>query len=62
MSVTPVPLPTFEPYVDSIRAAEFLAMTRKTLLELARKGRVPAYPTGEGPRRTWKFRISELDQ
>lgn len=61
MSITPTPLSTFEPYVDATRAAEFLAMTRKTLLELARKGRVPAYPMGEGPRKTWKFRISDLD-
>lgn len=61
MSLTSVSLPAFEPYVDPSRAAEFLAMTRKRLLELARKGRIPAYPIGEGPRKTWKFRISELD-
>lgn len=56
-----IPPNTFEPYVDSLRAAEFLAMSRKTLLELARKGRVPAHPVGQGVRKTWKFRISELD-
>lgn len=62
MSVTPVPLQTLEPYVDATCAAEFLSMTRKTLLELARKRQIPAYPIGRGPRKTWKFRISELDQ
>lgn len=61
MSVTSVSLPTFESYVDATRAAEFLSMTRKTLLELARKKQIPAYPIGRGSRRTWKFRISELD-
>lgn len=61
MSVTPASLPTFEPYVDTARAAAFLSMTRKMLLKLARNGKIPAYPVGEGPRKTWKFRISELD-
>lgn len=46
-----IPPNTFEPYVDSLRAAEFLAMSRKTLLELARKGRVPAHPVGQGVRK-----------
>lgn len=62
MPITPVSLPAFEPYVDAARAAEFLAMTRKAILKMARKGQVPAYPIGEGPRKTWKFRISELDR
>lgn len=62
MSLTPASLPPFEPYVDATRAAEFLSVTRKMLLDLARNGRIPAYPIGDGPRKNWKFRISELDQ
>lgn len=52
----------FEPFVDAEQAAKFLAMARKTLLTLARKGRIPAHGIrGKGQKRIWKFRISELD-
>jgi len=47
--------------VDAARAAEFLAMSRKTLLALARKGHVPGHPVGQGVRKVWRFRLSELD-
>jgi len=52
---------TFEPFVDAERAATFLAMSRKTLLAMARKGKLPGHPVGDGQRRVWKFRVSELD-
>ncbi len=58
------PLPQLtsqEPFVDAERAAAFLDLRRKTLLELARKGKLPGYPIGFGRRRMWKFRISELE-
>jgi hypothetical protein len=29
-------------------------------LELARKGELPAHPLGNGTRRIWRFRLSEL--
>jgi excisionase family DNA binding protein len=51
-----------EPFVSAERAAEFLAMSRKTLLALARKGYLPGHPVSQGVRKTWKFRLSELDQ
>jgi len=51
----------FEPYVDAHRAASFLAMPRRTLLDLARRGKLPGHPVGAGQRRMWKFRISELE-
>ena len=51
----------FEPYVDAHRAASFLAIPRRTLLDLARRGKLPGYPVGYGQRRMWKFRISELE-
>ena len=54
--------PTREPFVDAGRAAIFLDMRRKTLLDLARKGRLPGHPVGLGQRRMWKFRISELER
>ncbi len=49
-----------EPFVDASRAASFLTMSPKTLLKLARKGDLPAHPIGQGLRRMWRFRLSEL--
>ena len=51
-----------EPFVDADRAADFLVITRRHLLELARAGLVPAYPIGAGKRKTWRFRLSELGE
>ena len=51
---------TQEQFVDGQRAAEFLGLPRKTLLNLARRGSLPAHPIGEGVRHTWRFRLSEL--
>jgi hypothetical protein len=31
-------------------------------LQMARTGEIPAHPIGTGPRRTWRFRLSELAQ
>jgi hypothetical protein len=56
--MTPAPIP--EPFVDAARAAEFLSLKPRRLLELARAGRLPAYPLGDGVRRIWRFRLSEL--
>jgi len=51
-----------EPFVNPERAADFLAMPRKTLLGLARRGRIPAHGIpGKGRKKAWRFRISELD-
>jgi hypothetical protein len=49
-----------EPYVDAARAAEFLSITRRRILELARVGRLPGHPADPGKRNTWLFRLSEL--
>lgn len=54
-------LPMLEPFVDAERAAQFLAMSRKSVLALARKGHLPGHPVGQGIRKVWKFRLSELD-
>jgi hypothetical protein len=52
---------TLEPFVDAGHAAAFLAMSRKTLLVLARKGILPGHPIGDGVRKIWRFRLSELE-
>jgi excisionase family DNA binding protein len=51
----------FEPYVSVEKAAQYLDLKPKTLLVKARKGQVPAYPWGDGVRKTWRFKISQLD-
>jgi hypothetical protein len=49
-----------EPFVAADRAAEFLGLRRARVLELARKNKLPAHPIGDGVRRVWRFRLSEL--
>jgi excisionase family DNA binding protein len=49
-----------EPFVDPNRAAEFLSITRRRVLEMARAGEIPAHAIGEGKRKMWRFRLSEL--
>ncbi len=49
-----------EPFVDADKAAEFLVITRRRVLEMARAGEIPAHAIGEGKRKMWRFRLSEL--
>lgn len=60
---TSIPLPTQsrEYYVDAAEAARFLSIHSRTLQQLARTGIVPAHPLGCGPRKFWRFLLSELD-
>jgi excisionase family DNA binding protein len=51
---------TPERFVGADEAAEFLSLTRRRVLELARAGKLPAHPIGDGTRRIWRFRLSEL--
>jgi excisionase family DNA binding protein len=51
---------TIEPFVDAERGAEFLGVTRRRVLQMARAGEIPAYPIGRGKRKTWRFRLAEL--
>ena len=50
-----------EPFVDAARAAKFLSIRPRQLLELARANILPGYPIGRGSRRAWRFRLSELE-
>lgn len=49
-----------EPFVDATKAAEFLGLKPRRVLEMARAGQIPAYPLGTGARRTWRFRLTEI--
>lgn len=52
-----------EPYVSPEVAADFLGLTRETVLRMARAGRLPAHPiTGSGRKHWWRFKLSELDK
>jgi predicted DNA-binding transcriptional regulator AlpA len=51
-----------EPFVDAERAATFLSLSRKTLLAKSRSGHLPGHPIGDGPRKIWRFRLSELSR
>jgi hypothetical protein len=50
-----------EPFVSAQEAAKFVGISRRFLIELARRGISGAYPIGTGElRKTWVFRLSEL--
>ena len=51
---------TPEPFVDEVKAGEFLSLSRRRVMELARSGTLPAHPLGNGQRKKWRFRLSEL--
>jgi hypothetical protein len=52
---------TPESFVSAEKAADFLDVSRRYLLSLARKGLAGAYPLDPSARRRrWKFRLSEL--
>jgi hypothetical protein len=50
-------------FIDAEKAAEFLGITQRHLLQLARAKRVPAHPINwgkKGSRSVWRFLRSEL--
>jgi Helix-turn-helix domain len=49
-----------ERFVDADEAGKFLSLNRRRILELARSGKLPGHPVGDGTRRVWRFRLSEL--
>jgi hypothetical protein len=51
---------TLEPFVEANAAADFLRYSSRTVKQMAREGRIPAHPFGNGPRKRWYFLISEL--
>jgi len=55
------PPTALEPFVSASEAARFLSITRRHLLEIARRGLAGAYRMGTGTQRNiWVFRLSEL--
>lgn len=62
VNTSPAIVPGLEPYIEAGRAAAYLSISRKTLLKKARSGRLPAHPIGDGRKKMWRFRLSELDR
>jgi hypothetical protein len=51
---------TPEGFVDADEAGKFISLNRRRILELARAGKLPGHPIGDGVRRVWRFRLSEI--
>ena len=49
-----------ERFWNAKRAADYVCMSPRTLLDKARRGIIPAHPRERGKRRTWLFLESEL--
>ena len=53
---------TREPYVTADEVAAHLKMTRRQVLEMTRKGFLPASPLGLGQyRKTWRYKLDEVE-
>jgi hypothetical protein len=51
-----------EPFVDANTVAQFLSIKRRQVLEMTRKGIIPAHPLVTGrSRRIWRYKLSEVD-
>jgi hypothetical protein len=52
----------FEPYVTADDIAEHLKIARRQVLEMTRRGIIPADPMGVGQYRSvWRYKISEVE-
>lgn len=51
-----------ERYVDATIIAEHLGVERRTVLHMARTGRLPAHPLDPAAKtKLWRFKLSEVD-
>ena len=51
-----------ERFVTADDVAEHLKITRRQVLEMTRRGLLPAHPLGVGEhRRVWRYKISEVE-
>jgi excisionase family DNA binding protein len=49
-----------EPFVSAAEASRFVRLHPATVQRLAREGALPGHPVGNGQRKRWRFRLSEL--
>ena len=52
----------FEAFVDVEAVAEFLSMSRREVLKLTRSGRITGYAISGKQRKTYKYRLSEVER
>jgi excisionase family DNA binding protein len=53
---------TPEPFVTPDEIAEHLQITRRQVLDMARKNQLPAHPVCFGrQRKIWRFKVTEVD-
>lgn len=50
-----------EPFVSASEVADFLCLSPRTVTKMAREGRIPAHPVSGSARRTWRFKLSEVE-
>jgi len=50
-----------ESFVTAAEVATFLGLSPRTIAKMAREGRVPAHPVSGSTRRTWRFKLSEVE-
>jgi excisionase family DNA binding protein len=50
-----------EAFVAAKEIAQFLGMSPRTVAKMAREGRIPAHPVSGSARRTWRFKLSEVN-
>ena len=50
-----------EPFIDTATIAAHIGMSPRTIAKWARDGRIPAHPVSGTARRTWRFKLSEVD-
>lgn len=53
---------TPEPFVAAARIAEHLGLSRKFVLDLTRKNKLPAHPVDPtADKKIWRYKLSEVD-
>jgi hypothetical protein len=51
-----------EPFVDADTAAAFVGITRRTLLQKVRAGKIPGHALDpDSKKKDWRFKLSEVD-
>ena len=50
-----------EPFVSANEVAKYLSLSPRTIAKIAREGRIPAHPVSGTARRTWRFKLSEIE-
>jgi hypothetical protein len=56
-----MPAKEFEPFIDAAAVAAHIGMSSRTVTKKARDGSIPAHPLSGTIRRTWGFKLSEID-